>query len=403
VRKATLWTLLVLMLGLCLGQTALAQNMPMNFCSALSEADCAILTEAQQASAALQSSSVHFDLNMSVANIPQMPVPLDFGITGDGAFSGSMSQAMMGIYAQATPDMAQLPQMMEDALRAFNGQMSFTIHLPQMLMQMMMANMPRTTPMPPPPSDISFDVRMVGGIGYINLSKIADAFPSANVPTGWQGIDVAGLYRAVLEQQMSTAGMTTAMNDMMQQVMGMMSDGTNSFGDFVTVKRGEDTTVDGQNAAVFNYTFDFVALLSSPMMEQMLTSVVPQRAQGDGSQMTPEQLHQAMDMAIQLYKGIEFTMRETVGLDDHYVHSMEMHMNWDMTSLMALTTASSGTTPQPTPAGPAPLFTLDLGVAISDFNSAPTITAPEGATVIPLEQVLPMLQMPGMTGTALPS
>ena len=84
-------------------------------------------------------------------------------------------------------------------------------------------------------------------------------------------------------------------------------------------------------------------------------------------------------------KDLHLTISETIGLDDKYVHGVSMHMDWDMTGLMAIA--------QPKETGPAPVFNMDINVTSGDFNAPQTITAPEGATIIPLDSMMPTNHM----------
>lgn len=66
---------------------------------------------------------------------------------------------------------------------------------------------------------------------------------------------------------------------------------------------------------------------------------------------------------------------QTIGLEDNYAHSLEMHLNWDMTEFMA--------TVDPAATGDAPQFTFDLTATNSNFNDVAEIEAPEDATILP--------------------
>lgn len=152
--------------------------------------------------------------------------------------------------------------------------------------------------------------------------------------------------------------------------------------EFMTIERLEDTEVAGQQAAVFLYTFDYGALFQSETFQNMMRAQMEAAAEMSGEELDEDaqaEMEEAMSMMGPMFEDINLELRQVIGLDDKYIHSTEFHMDWDMSAMMAMM--------EPDSDGAAPTFVFDMTITSSDFNSAPEVTAPEDATLIPLNSM----------------
>jgi hypothetical protein len=116
--------------------------------------------------------------------------------------------------------------------------------------------------------------------------------------------------------------------------------------------------------------------MMSAQMEMMGAMMGEEMSEDDRAEMD-----EMMGMMGSMFEDITLEMTQTVGLDDNYIHTFEMHLAWDMTGMMMMV--------DPTSDEAAPNFTFDMTVTNTGFNNSPEIVAPEDATIFPLEMMMP--------------
>jgi hypothetical protein len=263
---------------------------------------------------------------------------------------------------------------MTDILQGVAGDLNLTLQLPPELTAMMGTD-------PAIPDTLSISLRLVDGFGYVNLEDIAAAMPDAGVPPGWLGVDLAAFMDAAMQQSEFADAMTFDPSAFQNYAMGIQNPAI--MGEFMTIERGADTEVMGQAAAVFNTTFDYGAFFRSDMFQEMMNAQMAAAAMSgeDMSEADMAEFEAMMDQMGPMLENINLDIVQIIGLEDHYIHTTEIHMDWDMTEFMAMI--------EPESDGPAPRFVFDMAIHSSNFNDAPAITAPEDATIFPLESMLP--------------
>lgn len=366
-RKLTSCIALLLVLSLSVTGAALAQNTMPVFCGDLSEADCEIITNAQTASATLDSGLYDFAFNLNVSGIPDAPSPLSFALTGSGSFSGVAAMQTMGMDPAAMQEMMMSDpgQYFEDALGGFDGDLNLTLTLPPELVEEMGgAGIP---------SSITLQIRLVDGFGYLNLDTLTPIIGEDALPmSGWVGMDLVSLIQGVFEQMPADFDMS----------MGMPTSGMEAFydpeflGSYMSIERTDDGTGD---TAVFAFDLDFAAMFSSEAFQNLMREQMAAQMESMDTTLSDEEMDEALAMTSQMFQDVTFTMTEEIGLEDGFIHSISGAMNFDMASMMASMGESSE---------PAPVIDMTFSVNYSSFNSAPEITAPEDATIIPYEAVL---------------
>jgi len=373
---------LFLALTVFLSGTTMAQDVPPTFCGDLAAADCTILTDSAAAMRELNSAAFNFQFDFGMSNIPEADIDsLNLRLAGKGAYAiepGTLDALMaLSSPTEMMQNLEALPAMMEEAVKAIAADVTLVLYPPQNLPDMDQ----------PLPERVGLSLRMVDGVGYVNLDKLAELDTSGELPRGWIGLDLAGLLREAMAQQGDMMDSMPDMSNMMNMDMFSAFTTPEFMGSFMTITRGADTSIDGQTAAVFNQAIDLGALYSNPelavmMREQMQTMI--QSMGGSSTDINPAEMEQMMGVFAVLFDGFVIDMTQTIGLDDQYVHQMSVTLDWalDLSRMGALMGESNVPDMQP----------MNLNIAfqagLSQFNNAPTISAPENAQMVPLRSLM---------------
>jgi hypothetical protein len=328
-----------------------AQDM-MIFCGELSDADCALLSESQAAMSALGSAAVKFDLDMTFAGIPDMPVSVTLNLSGDARYAVTDVEALQIIAAKMTDDPASA---MEELFRAFALDGTFILQLPVDIVGESNANRG------------AFSLRLVDGFIYANADKMSELIGAAG-ENGWLGFDLAGFYGRIFDQFGSSAiPNQSAAADMMA--------------DLVAIERVEDVELDGQTLTVFHYTVDYSGLATN----EDFMSLLRNQLEGMGMSMQVD-MDALMDFYAEAFAGLKLEFTQLISLEDHFVHNMTFQLDWglDMASLGELFGGMTEPVPDIT-------ITISANVDLSQFNVAAPIEAPEDATLFPLDSLLPAM------------
>jgi hypothetical protein len=370
--------LLAIMLLCCISGAAFAQDAAPTYCGSLSDADCAIVTGAQDAMKGLDSVSFDLSFNLNATNIPDVPEPVNFSITGNGSVTGMQTLQGMADMTDMSAFTENLGGALADVLSGFDADLTFVIALPAELMG----------PSSGMPSDITLQIRMVDGVGYLNLDPLQ---PLLNSPSmqGWYGLDIANLVKALFEQM---PDMTEMMN-MEGMDMSYMEEFNNPelLSQFVTITRTDNGSGD---VATFETSVDLGALMSSPEFQELIQQQMQAQMEMQGQSVTEEEMAMGMAMSAQMMQGMVVNVTEEIGLSDGFLHSVRGTMTIDTAAMMAAISSSiaegmGGTSSDDSAATEAaPLITIDFSLDYSDFGTAAAITAPEDATVLPYEMVL---------------
>jgi len=349
-----------------IGGAAMAQDASQVFCGSLAEADCAILQQSSAAAMQMTSASGNFELNVSVAGLFG-PQPVVLSVVGDGTYAITDPAALAGVQnlaSLASGNPADMAQAFGPLLKAFNGNLNLTINIPPELA--MMAAMQSTGDTPPPqiPPSISLALRLVDGIGYINLEGLAALDTSGEMPKGWIGMDLMKAIEEGMKQAASSGMDMSAAGGSADpaQTAHMME----AMSQYMKIERLADTTVDGQAAAVFQTTLDLSGLLSSPALMEMM--------QAQGSSGSSADVQQAMMAAQMFLQGVTAVGTQTITLNDNFTRASaaEIKIPLDMAALMGGAGSSGGASQK-----------LDIAITmsstVSNINNTAAVAAPEGA------------------------
>lgn len=342
-----------------------AQDAPYTFCGDLSETDCAILRESAAAMLALESATFDMEADLTVTNVPNVPFDsLAFHLTGEGSFGADMT-LMLELQRM---DIAALEKMsfftlMADWLRSVAADVTLTLDMPAELIELLAEEEQAI------PEQLSLDLRMVDGVAYLNLEDVANAAPEGGVPPGWVGLDLAEFYGAILPAMLE--GMTEF--NMIPMMTALMQ--PENMAKFTSIERLPDAEMAGQTMAVFETRINYAAMLDIPEFQDMLLPMLEEEADAEA----------AMDALRAMYEGITLVTTQSIGLEDLLVHHTEMTMEWDLASVAEAIGEEQA----------APQFAFHLVVTQEAFNAAPEVVAPEGAFMLPLQQMIPTPEKTG--------
>lgn len=356
---------------LALGVTgaASAQEVPV-FCGTLAEADCSILQLAQDNAGSVTSADVDFSMYLSAEGIPDVPFPLEFTLTGTGAYSGDLSSFEMDPAAMAAlmQDQDAYGEFLSGALAAFDGELNLNLSLPAQLGAMFELD-----------GDVPLNLVLVDGIGYLDFGTLKAALPEdagADLPDGWGAIDLGQLIQMAVaqgEMDMSTATDSSAFAD------------PEFASQFSEVTRVEDTTLaDGTTVAVFETSFDFAAMMESEEMQALLAESMAQSMAESGSEMSEEEMQMAQDVAMSALNGLDMSFVQMVDPATSQTRRIEFDMTLDLTQLMADMEAMGAEDM----AGATPVVTFTLDAETSGLNGGQTIEAPADAQMFPIEAMM---------------
>lgn len=361
------FTVIFILLALTAG-SVMAQDMPPVFCGALTDADCALLTESQTATASLESLGFRLNGGLTLDGIPGMVTPLAFQLSADGSFGLAQTRLESLNLAQVlADDPSQFPQAFTDVISAISADGTLLLVFPQELVDL------TANDSSPIPEKIGLGFRMVDGIAYFNLEKLTALAGDGFMPRGWVGLDIAGFYRQIFETQ--TGLFSNGLFDGSLAYAGQ-------FNAFQQIERLADTTVDGQPAAVFKTSLDLDGLFSSAELQTFLRDYLLNNPMMAGSGFGEQELNMLLNMYAVMFDGMVYEITQTIGLDDHYSHGGTLHIAWplDLNAVLAASGMSGGDLTYP------PIhITADFNLALDQFNAAPAIIAPENPLMIPLD------------------
>jgi len=380
---------LLLILVLVSAVPAFAQ-MPDPFCGDLSDDDCALLADSQDASLEVESSSSSMSIDILIAGIPGLPADeLAFNYSQDAsaALDPAIAMEIVEMQQMAPEDLmddmdAMVAVLLElYATIALDADVSFT--MPDEIAELISDEAGIAIP-----TTLSAMLRMVDGYGYVNIDELATEVPELAGVSGWFGMDVVSLMEIGFEDAMaddnSGPDMAASMTGFGLTSYFNSQEGRDMIADYVEVERVNDTAIDGQDVAVFVTTFDFGRFVGSPVFAEILQSQREMINEAADMDLSEAELTEALSLlpmfGPMLFTGLDFEIEQQIGLDDLYIHESALTFHWDLSSIIAV--ASMAGTDLNLPEGIAPVISLDVANSIFDVNAIDAIEAPEGAMIV---------------------
>jgi hypothetical protein len=366
---------------------------PFVICGDLSEDDCALLEESTLAMQDLSSYSLAADMNFDLSGIPDLPVdPMTVNVTFDGSFAVDdaakevarqlNSMMMMGADPERMADLAEnFQQMTLDLYRGMNFDIDIRYNIPADLAEMLSQDSEVALP-----ETLAMEIRLIDGTMYMNVADLRALDPSIEdeLTSDWIGIDYVGMLEMQMEQgNMGEDSLSAgaAAGAASAQLMAEMMQ-------FVAVERGDDVALEGQDGAVFTYTFDIVGFFTSDSfrtaLETMMTSM--------GEDVSAAELREGLTMldfvAPMLFRDLDVSSSTVIGLDDKLAHAADFSFSWDLSSLLQFAAMSDPAVAEAM--GDAqPVISLEMAADYADFNDEMIFDVPNDVQMIPLEQLVP--------------
>ena len=366
--------MVIVMALLMVSGAAFAQDAtPPVFCGDLSEADCAILTQSQTAMMSLSSAAFDFQADINLTNIPDAPGPMSITLTGNGAYSADAA-ALSAFAGNMEADPVAMMTNIVDVLRGFDFDLSLTLSLPPEVAAEMG---------PDTPENITLQLRLADGLGYINFDTLAPLMgedASQMGMAGWLGLDIASLIEALVEQN------PEIFENM--DISGFEPGTYTQFSspEFVEQFASISRTDDGSSStATFETTVDFAAMMNSPEFQQLM------QEQMEAQDLSAEELEEAQAMSAAMLSNSTISSTTTIDTTTGYIVNVTFNMAFDFSAM-------AESIPDEVDVDELPSFSINFNLNNSQFNEVPEITEPEGATVFPYEQLLMMF-----SGSSMPS
>ncbi len=408
-RFTPLFLALALLLTPAFSAVALAQDAQdaPAYCAevGLSAADCTLLADSQAAMTGVQAVTTYAELDFLVSGIPDLPFnELAVNYTQDTALAqGEVATATAQKLRAMTPqqrfqffmDQQSLVDVMSETIYDTNIDTELTLIVSEEIQSLIAAEAGM-----PVPNTITFGIRIVDGVEYLNISDLATLAPElAFFGDGWIGIEMEPLLqqaygqggtfdqqagdegRLLLAQMMSMPALWNG-SSILLHTLGTTPEAAMAL-KFFNIVREDDDKVNGQDVAVFRTTIDYQTLLSDPMIQDLIKAILADE-EFVGQDFSEAEIEQIMT-AVQLFgpavlQSLTLELVETVGLQDGFAYSGEFNFDWDLTQLMALAAASGGEVPDV-----APAFSINMLTISDNFNQPQPIEAPANAFILPPE------------------
>ena len=398
---------LFMVLALTLGTfgAALAQDAPMPFCGDLAAEDCALLQDSQAAMHNVASYNSAHSYTATLRGLPGLPseeivVTVDAG----GAFSMDPDAlaAAQDLEGRGSTEMRTVltdsPEVVLNLVSGASADMVLEANVGPDLAAALSAQAGMTLP-----ETLAVGLRLVDGVLYADLTEVAPLVQG--LPAGWIGIPLAELLTAVQAQggfelaaaQMDPAALQAAGVDPTAGAAALavqtFFSNPETVSKFLSITRGDDTEVDGQAAAVFETSFDWVGFLTSQELQDLVLTLAKSGALGANAPSEAD-LQQGLQMLAMmgptLFEGLTSDATQVIGLDDQYRYDYTSSVAWDLTGLLQMAAMSGQLPAELQPTSAEPLISLETAVTNSDMSTEATtdITAPEDAIVIPVEQLI---------------
>jgi len=221
----------------------------------------------------------------------------------------------------------------------------------------------------------TFEFRIVGGKLYF----MGDMATQGK----WMSVDLTKAIGQVMSNPSFSSAMSGSSNPAMAaatdpETLAALGKAINAPG-VITAQRATDVTIDGQTVAALQFNLDLAKFLATPELKPVIQKMAA--SSGSGTQMTDQQMNQAMAMAQTFLKDTHISYTQYVGTTDKLPHglSIDVTANLDATTAQMVTGSSSA----------APISAdFHFKVLLSKVGQAASVTAPTGAQEIDLSGMM---------------
>ncbi len=380
-------------------------EIPAPYCGDLTPEDCAIIEASAVAMSAVRSYAFDFEYAMRLEGVPELPadpLAISYGMDGLWAIDESGYEAIAQMSAlQAMPsldamsDLAErMPALMADMYRG----MQFDGTLMMNMSPEIAAEISAESDVPFP-EELSFGMRMVDGMAYINLADFKALAPEEleDLPSDWLGVDLAGLMERNMEDAMLSGEMVGGENLAAGLVVGAgITSLTQAFEPFMNIERLDDVSIGDQSAAVFRTSVDLIGFFSSQAFRDFVMQIMSMVPSESGDSLTSQDMQDIEEgltmlglLAPMLFQGLDANSETMIGLDDFYAYDNTLHLSWDLTSLLQFAAMSDPELGAQLLPGQSSIIEFGFDSTFDQFNEEFTVEAPEDVEIIPLDMMVP--------------
>lgn len=386
--KITFRITALLLLALLVGAVQ-AEHHDFVFCGDLASADCTLLQESQANAATRTSGSTKMDMDLTLLNFGA-EAPGDYVISLDAAaaWNGDFSamEAMAAASAGMLDDPQQLMTMMADMLEQLSGRVTVSLEIPHGLPAVPDGEISAQFM-----TGVNMEMRLVDGVAYVDMSELAAIMPADDeYPSGWLGFNIPELMQMAMQGGDMEYGMKGPHSDgdkdkkdrdgakgddaMSQDYPSEMNEMLEAWADqeflgqFVTIERIADQSIDGQQAAVFQTDVDLQALMNSADFHELLRMA----SDTSGEDVGDSNMAGIAMMVGMFSLGLDIQALEFISLSDSLPLRDELHMTMDLTAMMSMMEEAAD-------ADQDSSVSLDFLVDYSFSDEVLPVTAPEDA------------------------
>jgi len=323
-KSMSLILILWLLFGLAVPTFAQEEGQPMVNCNGLSEADCQLLIDSAKASGTITSFTIPAMQGAFMLNAGEET--LNAKVSGSAAMVMPLSLIAMASDMQGMQNLTDV-QPIIDFYAQFTGEKLLDILAEMGLyakLDELVVNVPGETPIA-----VSLEVIFKDMGIYLRV-------PSPTERDQWfgQALEVKPEDLAELDtlfEELTTQLESEEMQAGLAQISeleGVMNDFTALVNSYVVTTRGEDVAMMDQTMAVFTTTFDATKMIADPELPALLMGILENPALAD-LEMDPESVNEAqiqflLMTAGMILKDVSVSSTQYIGLDDLFVHRVEV-------------------------------------------------------------------------------
>ena len=332
-------------------------------CDALAEADCVLWRAMWERLDALQTSAVHVDMELISENIlGQADMRLRF--VGDGVYqldiSGILGQLLDG-------DAAFLAAQLETVLNSSAADIYARLEAP-----------PDVLPLPVRLPDLTaFDLRLVDGVLYLNLDKIAGFDTSGRIQNGWHGVALSGLGDALAAMPLD-APLSYAL-DIARRLP-------------LSLSRLPDVADGDETLAQFQLLFDGESALKTAEARHTAAAwlLTVLQVHDLDRRFTEDELQTLVDLYVAVLDALRIEATMTLNRDSAHLRGISLNVEWKPQTETLLALLRQGDPLGVTSVGLN--FTLTLEAALREGDAV--FRAPSAVKIIALDDLLSAFDRP---------
>ncbi len=396
-------SIILLSIALWWPGSALAQSdfppLPAPFCGDLSEADCQLLIDSQEAMRYLSSMNSSITIASGLTGLPDFAdedlafaMAMDMTMHLDPALNEAMRVAMMGMTEDPEASMQEITELLVAFYETLGMDMDMQMSLPSVMRAAIEADEGVAFP-----ETLAMRTRMVDGYVYVDMDALADSFPDLRADmesegiTGWLGFDMAGQLARDMTGDGEPIDDSTVQAMQMSLIFNqwMADEPTRALLEpYITVERLADEERNGETVAVFRTSLNLARLVANRDFTQLLRGTAESLMSASGEAVNEQEMGMAI-LGIQmltnmLAQSFEFELLQVIGVDSAYAYDYNLFVQFDLSGLLSLLAMTGEEIPAEL-MGAVPVFTFDMDASYSDLNAAPEIVAPEDAQIVPLD------------------